>query len=93
MIFALGSGFEKYKNLVIPDEVYLVGHFTKADLPAFSDFAEITKNELDSIRRTLVDLKGSIKYSPTKIAVELLTFFYLLKPALSTASKSFAVAT
>lgn len=62
LIFALGSGFAEHEGLVIPDEIYLVGHFTKADLPAFSDFAEITKNELDSIRRTLVDLNGSLKY-------------------------------
>ena len=62
LIFALGSGFEEHEGLVVPDEVYLVGHFTKADLPAFHDFAIVTKNEFDSIRRTLVDLKGSLKY-------------------------------
>ena len=62
LIFAVGNGFAEYKGLVIPDEVYLVGHFTKADLPAFHDFEIVTKNEFDSIRRTLVDLKGSLKY-------------------------------
>ena len=62
LVFALGSGFAEHEGLVVPDEIYLVGHFTKADLPAFSDFIEITRNELDNVRRTLVDLKGSIEY-------------------------------
>lgn len=62
ILLALGAGFDEYQNLFIPEEVYLVGHFTKADLPAFSDFGEFTKVELDNIRRTLVDLKGSIRY-------------------------------
>ena len=62
LIFALGSGIEEHKSIIIPDETYLVGHFTKADLPAFSDFKEIARNELDGIRRTLTDLKGSMKY-------------------------------
>lgn len=62
LIFALGSGFKEHKGLVIPDETYLVGHFTKADLPAFHDFAVVTKQEFDSIRRTFVDLNGSMKY-------------------------------
>ena len=61
LVLALGSGFAEHKELVIPDEIYLVGHFTKADLPAFHDFKIIAKQDLDAIRRTLVDLKGSLK--------------------------------
>src|SRR5262249_26952336 len=41
-----------------PKRVYLIGHFSVADLPGFDDF-DILKSEFDSIRRTFVTvMKG-----------------------------------
>ena len=40
MVFVLGGGRKQNPKLVFPKKIYLVGHFTRADIPAFADFAE-----------------------------------------------------
>ena len=43
--------YVKVKRL--PQSVILVGHFTKVDLPAFSDFKDF-KHTLDSVRKSMI---------------------------------------
>ena len=42
-VFALGSRPSRPDALPLPRTILLVGHFTKADVPAFRDFADIRK--------------------------------------------------
>jgi len=58
VVFALGLGVEDhgYKNL--PTKIYLVGHFTRADVPAFDDFSDLTAT-LSNVRNTFVSIDSS----------------------------------
>lgn len=57
--FAVGSLIEKFPDLKLPKSVYLLGHFIRADFPAFSDFkdkARLTSN----VRSTFVSIDSGI---------------------------------
>ncbi len=46
IVFALGSRPAVPSKTLLPRSIYLVGHYTKADLPAFSDFDSIKKSRV-----------------------------------------------
>lgn len=51
LLYGIAAREHGYKNL--PTTIYLVGHFTRADLPAFSDFRDHL-NYLSNLRNTFV---------------------------------------
>lgn len=53
MLFVFGTGARTHNIRNLPTTVYLVGHFTRADIPAFSDFKELTKY-MSAVRSTFV---------------------------------------
>ena len=53
MIFVLGTGARVHGIPNLPIKVYLVGHFTRADIPAFADFQDLTKY-MSAVRSTFV---------------------------------------
>ena len=62
--FAVGKGLKEYPFLTIPKNVLLVAHFTRADIPAFDEFADPeTRWDLNlmNIRNTFVGDNRSIK--------------------------------
>ncbi|RDJ17247.1 hypothetical protein B5K05_04015 [Rhizobium phaseoli] len=61
--FAIGSLIEKYPEIIVPTSIYLLGHFIRADLPAFSDFNEKARRTMSNIRGTFVTLKNAIPIS------------------------------
>ncbi|MFK4824532.1 DNA polymerase [Paenochrobactrum sp. BZR 588] len=57
--FAVGSLIEKFPDVKLPNSIYLLGHFIRADFPAFSDFkdnARLTSN----VRSTFVSIDSAI---------------------------------
>jgi hypothetical protein len=58
--FAIGSLIEKHPEIILPTSIYLLGHFIRADLPAFSDFKEKARQGMSNIRSTFVTLKNAI---------------------------------
>jgi hypothetical protein len=63
--FAVGSLSEKFPDLVLPENIYLLGHFIRADFPSFSDFkdhAKLTSN----VRSTFVSID---RYIPVEFTV------------------------
>ena len=58
--FAVGVWLGEFPDQQAPANIYLVGHFTRADLPAFSAFTEIVQQHLTSIRNTLVSMGSPI---------------------------------
>ena len=65
--FALGSFAEQHPNEIIPENIYLVAHFTRADLPGFSGFANLARSFLSNIRNTFVSLGV---YMPLDIQID-----------------------
>ncbi len=59
LVFALGSGIESGVVTTLPTTIYLVGHFTRADVPAFSDFKDI-QSILTAVRNTFVSINQCI---------------------------------
>jgi hypothetical protein len=59
ILFALGVGAREFGIDQLPTKIYLVGHFTRADIPAFSDFKDITKYA-SAIRSTFVSLDTNV---------------------------------
>src|SRR5690606_33830600 len=56
---AVGSLIEKFPDVKVPKSIYLLGHFIRADFPAFSDFkdnARLTSN----VRSTFVSIDSAI---------------------------------
>lgn len=53
MVFVFGTGARTHNVRNIPTNVYLVGHFTRADIPAFANFQELTKY-MSAVRSTFV---------------------------------------
>lgn len=53
IVFALGNGRDVLEAGDLPTSIYLVGHFTRADIPAFSDFKDIT-DFLANVRNTFI---------------------------------------
>lgn len=62
ILFVLGSGARKHRRKDLPTDVYLVGHFTRADIPAFSDFQEMT-HYMSALRSTFVTTNEHLKIS------------------------------
>ena len=59
MIFVMGVGARQFDIDTLPSNIYLVGHFTRADIPAFADFAELTK-KMSAVRSTFVSLDTNV---------------------------------
>jgi len=58
--FAIGSLIEQHPDVVLPTSIYLLGHFIRADLPAFSDFNQKARQSMSNIRSTFVTLRNAI---------------------------------
>ena len=59
MAQAFSAGIARKCLDKIPTKVYLVGHFTRADVPAFSDFEEIT-HLVSAVRNTFLSVDDDI---------------------------------
>ena len=59
LVFALASGTQGGHLQQIPTTIYLAGHFTRADIPAFSDFKSL-QSLMSSVRNTFVSIDGYI---------------------------------
>ncbi len=61
VVAAIGTLIAKYPTIKVPTTVYLVGHFTRADLPAFHEFKDDAKRSLNNVRNTFVSIENHIK--------------------------------
>jgi len=59
LVFALGKGIKDGVIDKLPTKIYLVGHFTRADVPAFSDFKQL-QAIISAVRKTFVSIDQSI---------------------------------
>lgn len=59
IMFAVASGVRNGTVKAVPTRMYLVGHFTRADIPAFSDFQDLTQM-MSSVRNTFLSIDGHI---------------------------------
>lgn len=59
LTFAVWKGISTGAVKAVPQMVYLVGHFTRADAPAFSDFQSLTQM-MSSVRNTFLSIDGHI---------------------------------
>ncbi len=66
MVFVLGVGAREHGIDQFPADIFLVGHFTRADIPAFADFQELTKST-SAVRSTFVSTDTNV---PLDIPVE-----------------------
>lgn len=57
--FAIWKGVTTGAVKVVPTRIYLVGHFTRADVPAFSDFQDLTRM-IASVRNTFLSIDNHI---------------------------------
>ena len=60
---SIGKGLSLYPKLKIPSEIYLVAHFTRADIPGFQDFKETDSRKrlnFDNIRNSFVNVGRDI---------------------------------
>lgn len=60
---ALAAGLQEHPDLKIPYDIYLVAHFTRADVPAFRDFKNTTDRQnmsLENIRGLFMNVSQSI---------------------------------
>lgn len=60
LTFALGRCISSEKINALPRSIYLVGHFTRADMPAFSDFEDYTRI-ISAVRNTFISIDNHIK--------------------------------
>lgn len=60
IVFALGIGAREHGVRNIPTIIYMVGHFTRSDIPAFRDFKDM-KNSMMNIRNTFATGGTSLK--------------------------------
>ena len=63
IVFAVGKGIQENKIKKIPLKIYLAGHFTRADIPAFSDFKSL-QYLISAVRNTFMSVDQHI---PLKI--------------------------
>lgn len=56
IVMALGDFLDKNPGVLLPQDVIMVGHFTRADLPAFSDFKDTAKEVWSNVRNTFVSV-------------------------------------
>ena len=64
LIAAVQDGLSKAPNVVLPSTIYLVAHFTRADVPSFSDFKdEVARSalQLDNIRNLFMNVASDIR--------------------------------
>lgn len=94
MVFVLGEGRKNNPKLVYPKKIYLVGHFTRADIPAFADFVELT-GFMTNVRSTFLStdtpISVSIDFEDQEDNVDLNVFIrdtMLLTPAASKSLKA-----
>ena len=59
IVFVLGLGRQSNLPFLIPKKIYLVGHFTRADIPAFADFVELT-GFMTNVRSTFLTTENAI---------------------------------
>ena len=59
IIFSIWKGVQDGKIKSVPRTIYLVGHFTRADIPAFYDFQDLTML-MSSVRNTFLSIDGHI---------------------------------
>lgn len=59
LTFALGSGVQDGSITEVPTKIFLVGHFTRADIPAFADFHDQT-SYISSLRNTFATTSETI---------------------------------
>ena len=64
---AIGSFIEKHPDVQLPQNVYLIGHFTRADLPAFQDFRNQARELMANVRSTFITLES---YIPVPVSDE-----------------------
>ncbi|UWQ90498.1 hypothetical protein K3727_17255 [Rhodobacteraceae bacterium M382] len=65
---ALAAGFRANPNLNMPVDIYLVAHFTRADVPGFSDFKDEASRkamQLENIRGLFMNVRKDI---PVKLS-------------------------
>ena len=60
IVFALSKGIKEDAVQKLPTQIYLVGHFTRADIPAFSDFNKL-QTIISAVRKTFVSIDESLK--------------------------------
>jgi DNA polymerase type B, organellar and viral len=60
LIFVLGSWDRNKSTGKLPTQIYLVGHFTRADIPTFKNFKDL-KDTLFNIRNTFSISNGGLK--------------------------------
>lgn len=61
---AVSSGFRTHPGIRMPSEIYLVAHFTRADVPGFKDFKEVASREalnLENIRNVFMNVRSDIE--------------------------------
>lgn len=59
LTFAVWKGISTNAVSVVPTKIYLVGHFTRADVPAFRDFQSLSQM-MSSVRNTFLSIDGHI---------------------------------
>jgi hypothetical protein len=62
VVAALGSRPDQSNQSPLPYNIYLVGHYTKADFPAFSDFKDLSKIAA-AVRGSFVSTDSAFKYT------------------------------
>jgi len=64
---AVSEGIKKYKDIAIPRQIYLVAHFTRADVPSFREYKSDSLSRgllgLDNIRGTFNNVSKDISVS------------------------------
>ena len=63
LVSALTDGCSRFPDLKLPSTIYLVAHFTRADVPGFADFKdEATRSalQLDNIRNLFMNVAKDI---------------------------------
>ena len=64
LVFALAAGVRLGHVERLPTTVYLAGHFTRADVPAFSDFKTL-QSLVASVRKTFASIDGYVPVDVT----------------------------
>lgn len=60
LLFVIGMGTRIEGVSKLPKKIYLVGHFTRADIPAFDNFQKMTKY-VSAVRNTFVSIDAAYK--------------------------------
>ena len=60
LTFAIAEGVRQGRLTQCPLRIYLVGHFTRADVPAFRDFQDLT-SVINNIRNTFISIDSALR--------------------------------